>query len=514
MFRRTQYVAFVSAILSIAVALLLAGCPQPQPTPSGPSGEQPQAGQPEEQAPEYQPAEEYEFLVDLESTVGKMMEADARSMGGDEEDIEDMRQDLEDVFSQEEITAEASDTMVRAHGEYSLDAGKLAEEIGENFPSELITGLGTAPVEFPAHFPADRRVAYLFVANPKLLGEVIVDLSMQFMDEVSGAFTGGKDDEESDNGVRLSELMLHMLDVEEPEELTDWLGDEMVLLLITNPDFDPDRFADIEELDFEQVIENFPVYPIIALGAEDSSRGLTVLENTVNFFFASGGVRTEMERTEIDGVEAIMLPVEDMANDMFYSDEDDKNEFITVMEQIGPSIAVALPGYVLIGAEPALLSAMDAFEPEASGDEGDATVQLAWNWDAMIEFYEVFDPMESIDWEGASEAEREIFSNLDDAIRSVHNAGMGSAELDMGENGDFTVDVVTSVESMGLINSISNIFEYGLGMEAAGNVGNTAGKPSEEPESMAMDEEEGPVEDNSGSEADDASGESGKPGSE
>jgi len=517
MFKRTQYLAFLSAIISIAVALLLAGCPEQQPAPSGPSGEPPEVEQPEEATAEFQPAEEFEYLVDLESAVGKMMEADAMAMGADDEMLDEMREELEQVFNQEEITVEASDTIVRAHGEYSIDPAKLAEEIGENFPSELITGIGTAPVSFPTHFSADRRMMHLFVANPKLLGEIIVDLSMQFMDEVSGSM-GGKEEDDGESGIRVSDLMLNMLDVDEPEELTDWLGDEMVLLLLTNPDYDPELYSDIEDLSFEEVIENLPIYPIIALAAEDSSQGLTIIENAVNFFFASGGARSEIERTEIEGVEAIMLPLETMADDMNFYNEQEASEFMTFMSRVGPSVAVAVPGYVLIGARPALLSALDAFDPDEDGEAGEATVQLAWNWDTMIEFYKAIDPMESIDWEEeATEVEREMVADLDEFIRDMGAVGMGVAELDMSETGDFTVDIVTSRESMGLIYVLSEIFEYGLGVEAVGQMSSSSDKPSGESESMEMDDEEEaeePVEDESSDEADDASGERRKPGDE
>lgn len=490
MFRRTGILTLLSAILAIGIAVVLTGCPQQpqQPPPTRPEGEldvEEEGEEPEITEPEFQPADEFEFLVDFEDTLGMMMQANAAAMGGGEEMAEEMREEMEQVFQQNEATAEASDTMVRAHGEYSVNPETFAEEMGEDFPVEIFTSIGTAPVEFPGHFSADRRVAHLFVANPKMLAGTLIESMLQYMDEMSG-YT--EDEEDEKQTVEMSDLMLNMLGVEEPSELSEWMSDEMVILLLKNPDFDPEAATEEGDIDLEGFLENTPVYPIVAISADDSSHGLAVLENAVNGILSFNAVKGEVERTVMEDVEALVLPIEPIADGMDFYFEEDRDEFVSVMERIGPSVVVAVPGYVLVGARPALLSALDAFEPEGAVELEDATLQLAWNWDYGIDTYRVMS--ETYDLELEEGEDLSGIDEIDEAIREMSNVGMGTMSLAMGEGGDFSVDIVTSKESMRLVNLFFNLFKEGLEMESAEMEEETAGKPVEESDSMRMDADE------------------------
>jgi len=441
-------IMYPAAALCVAV-LLLAGCParQQQPQPPAPVPDRTQWG----------PADEYKFLVDLRGGMTRVLERENRSIGGDEESLSVMQGELADVFTQKSIMAEANEAMVRAHGEYSVDPEKLAGYLGGGFPVGLLGEIGTATVGLPSHLDVDRWVAHLFIANPGSIAESIFE-------GLSGADKKTESEDQETEGTDPLSLMVKAMGLEDVSDLYSWMTDEFFLVFIVNPDFDPEAIQSPADLTVEAFIGNPPICPIIAVSSDEPGKGLDVLQTLGTFLLGLGGTDLELERTTMGGFDALTLPVEDLADEMSFADKNERDRFVLMLGNVGPSVAVSVPGYVLIGAPPAMEAALDALLPQPSGAGRSATVELAWNWDFLIGAYKssyaAF--VDDVVQDPAYEAIREPLGKLDRDIRELGELGVGSMSFAIQGDGNFDMDILTSKASIRLMGLIQQIFEQGM----------------------------------------------------
>ncbi len=433
----------IPGALVVLSAWLIAGCYQPRQTAAP---RQPSPGETPDPLV-YQPAGEYEFLVDLEGTMGKFIEAQGEARDMEDEELAQMREEMAEVFEQLDISAEANQEMVRAHGEYRFDPGALGmpEDFINLSPTALLAQAGQAEILLPSHIREDRLVAHLFVANPDQLAMAGLEIIKEQLEEFSSKF--------GDAEISFFDLFLNAMGVEEASELTDWMGDEMVLMLLVNPNFDPERIPAMGKMALDEFFGNFPVCPLAAIASDDPERGLEIIADAVDFNMSMTGIDAEIERTELGGFGALMLPVEQIAAQMDFYFEEDKRDFVTMMTEVGPSVAVAAPGCVLIGARSSLEAALDALVTTGEPTGRTATMELGWNWDFFIHVYNTSFDKYAAEIRDTPEFEmlQDRFARLDEVVRGLDDLGGAHVSVTVKGEDAFDLDIQTSRDSITLV---------------------------------------------------------------
>lgn len=417
-------IASLFLILSGLAVWTLVGCDRPQ------------VGSPEYDDPildtsPYEPAEEYTYLVDIEQTT--------RIMGSNFQDIkegmegQDMPRGMEmpefdsileelglSGLVQKNITAEANESMIRAHGEYTI----------EDKDAYLIAGLseiGTAEVRLPSYFPRDKWVGHIFIANP---GD-LVELAMHAIEtEMSGS--GGMD----------LEMVLGMFGFDDPEDVYNWMGDEFVLFYLLNENFDPDG---------ETTYENVPFFTVIGLASENTENGLDTIENLIgNPVLATAGI--DVDRDEFKGKDAIIMSLHPAAMFEDFLDE----ETMAQLEDAPDAIAVAVEDYILIADEFSMEAALDLISRSGSGTSRMASLEIESNLDAILA---QFDPSNAGPWVNFVESEefQDLLMRFYNATRDLGELGTSRTSILIQDGEHLELDVLTSRESIRLFEIVEGI---------------------------------------------------------
>ncbi len=426
----TGIVTVILAILMLMAFWTMTGCNRPE------------VGSPEyhdpmtDQSP-FEPADEFEYLVDItgaaERVAGMIEEGELPS---------DVEIDKESVvkelglpgFEQENILAEANDKMVHAHGNY-----RVAED--EYGILMALAESGSAKVELQSHFPSDRWIGHVFIANPDDLlkfGLDALDLSLSDMnDDMSGGMGFSMD----------LDFFLSMYGFNDATDIYGWMGDELMMFDLTNPDFDPDT---------EPTAENVPLYTLLAISTDKPDQALDLVED----FWTSMGMSMLFsvvpERTEIGEYDAIVIPppsLEDTPmSEMF--DEEQKKQF----EELPSSVAVALPGYFLVGDEIAVGQAVDLFKEAGSETGRVATFEAEWNWDMGIAN---FTPTNLGTWMNIVESEelQDLLMEFYNETRDLGELGVSRGSVVVQTSETFEIDILTSRESIRMFEIIQEIIE-------------------------------------------------------
>ena len=412
------------------------------------------AGRPRVDSPTYQDpmadttpfeqAEEYQYLVDLETAKERLTET-AESMedvlGGETEGMPSPAAMLGDLgLEQEEIIAEANETMVHARGTYMIPGGD------ESFLAGLAEA-GPAEVELPAHFPADRWMGDVFLANPGELiemGFIAMEKSLAEIQESMPDFGGQQEGQGFNFGI---EFLLGMYGVGSAEDIYGWMGSEMHIATIVNPDYDPDQ---------EPSAENVPWHTIMAISSSRPDQGLDLIEDffTGPLMGMLGGM--DVSRDEIEGYDAVIVPAPDFANS--FMSEMYTEEQLEMIADAPETAAVAVPGYLFLADEPSILAALEVFEPNTSGTGRLATMEAEWNWDLTVDY---FSPTNPGLWIGMLESEelQDLLMEFYIQTKDLEELGASRATVIVPDNEHFELDIMTSRESIRLFEIVKGIVE-------------------------------------------------------
>jgi hypothetical protein len=421
-------IASLFLILSGLAVWTLIGCDRPQ------------VGSPEYDDPildtsPYEPAEEFTYLVDIEQTARVMgsnfqdikegMEGEGMPRGMEMPEFDSILEELGmSGLVKENITAEANESMIRAHGEYTI----------EDKDAYLIAGLseiGTAEVRLPSYFPRDKWVGHVFIANP---GD-LVEIAMYAIETEMEAFMGG-------SGGMDMEMALGMFGFDDPEDVYNWMGDEFVLFYLLNEDFDPDG---------ETTYENVPFFTVLGLASENTENGLDVIENLIgNPLLAMSGI--DVDRDEFKGKDAVIIspPPADMFDD--FLDE----ETMAQLEDAPDAIAVAVEDYILLADEFSMGAALDLISRDGSGTSRMASIEIESNLDAVLA---QFDPSNPGPWVDFVESEefQDLMMRLYNATRDLGELGTSRTTILIQDGENLDVDVLTSRESIRLFEIVEGI---------------------------------------------------------
>jgi len=404
--------------------------------------ERPQVGQPDYQDPmadtsPFEPAGEFSYLVDFE---GAMERAEAR-VGElkDEGELPEEMSELSfdemvtelglDQLQQEDIISEASEKMVHAHGRYRI----LGDEMGF---WQGLTDVGTSEVKLPGHFPADRWMGHLFIANPAH----IVDMAMQGYEEIM--------QEMEDEGMEgMMPGMMPGMD-EDAEMMYGWLGNEFLVFNLLNPDYDENA---------DPTPENMPVYSLMAAATVEADfSGIDVLEMTLGNPFTMMLFGLMPERTEIEGYDAFIIPFPTFEGEMY--DEIVTDEMREDLATLPPMVAVQLPGYIVFGDQGSVMEAIGLFDENGTGTERLATVELEGNLDlTMRNFF----PTNPGLWLKMLESEelQELFLRFQTETAGLGELGTSRAAIIAQDGENLELDILTSRESITMFQIVQEIIE-------------------------------------------------------
>ncbi len=427
-----RLVLILFAFLFVVAIWTLVGCDRPRPGA-------PDYDDPSLDTSPMEEAEEFEYLVDLEDMAGKMTEMSADIVESMEESG-----DMPPEFSryeggdplemlglpglvQESIMAEASDKMVHAHGEYRL----------EDDESEMLVGLaeiGAAEVELPGHFPRERWVGHLFIANVDDMIGLGVEASEEIMDEMYG----------EDSGMGDMGMMFGGMD--DTEEFYNWMGDELVWFSLTNPDFDPEG---------EVTAENAPMFSVMACTVVDEEGLLDVID----FGRLMAGMMLDLipEWTEVNGYEVLEIPFPDFESGLFYEMGMEMDDEMRAQLENIPSFGIALvPGYAFLADMPAIEAVLDVYEEEGESIGRMASLEIQSNLDLVIANFMPSNPGLYLDMI-ESPALHEMLMTIYNETRDLEELGTTRATVVVQDGENFELDVNTSKEAITLFEILEGI---------------------------------------------------------
>jgi len=439
-----NYTRLSAVLLGIFIMLgvwTMAGCQKPE------------VGEPDYQDPmgdtsTFEPADEFKYLLDIDAAqerVDKIAES-----GEMPEDLTNMGPaDLIASMGagniiQKNVTSQASDKLVKVTGEYSL--GELGLEDDEN-PMTYLADLGAAEVVLPNHFPQDRYMGHFFIANPDDLFEELIGGLAEDYDKNMAS----QDKNKGSSGMDMMmggdfETGLSMFGIESMDDIYGWMGDELIVFNISNPDYDPEG---------ELGAENTPAFQAFAIAADDPDAGIELVDGMLqSFLFLMLGVQAE--EGEIAGHNALIItppPIED--NPMF---EDMDKETLAAMSEISNFAAVSLPGYLMISDQPAIEAIVEAFDPEAAGTGRMAHIESEMNWDIAIDKFSPANPGMLISLIESDEV-RELLTKFVARTSELEELGITRFSLLVRDGENFDVELLTSRESIELLEIVREIVE-------------------------------------------------------
>lgn len=428
------------AILSAAVLILLTlGCEQ-RPKVGGPGYRDPMR----DPTP-YEPAEEFKYLVDLERAtqrlekeVEALEEAPDVPIGQSEVDVA-MDALGFSFLEQENLLAEANERMVHARGEYRLTTGE------DTFLKGL-SKAGASEVSLPGCFPEGRWMGHFFVSHPSDLIELMfaaIDESMaemsEQMAEEGAPFQFSLD---MDTWARLYGL-------DSAAQAYEWMGDELVVFTLSNPDFDPTTTSDYS---------NMPSYSLLAVSSDSPKDALDVFENVVDSTYTLLGMADMLERTKIGDFPALLIQAPTFEGSPFA--EMLTEEDLGRLAQVPPAVVLAMPDYVLMGDKPSVEAALDVFDSSAMGTGRKATIEWEINWDLVLEGFMPSNPGLYMSLVRESSPEMgDLMDRLYEATRDTEELGSSRATALVEDGEHFQLDVYTSRESIKLFESIQRVID-------------------------------------------------------
>jgi hypothetical protein len=341
-------------------------------------------------------------------------------------------------LAQEEITAEANETMVHARGTYTIPGGD------ESFLAALAE-TGPAEVELPAHFPADRWMGDVFLANPGDLIEMGIASLEKGLAEMQEYMRGYQGQQGGPSfGI---DFFLGMYGINDAEDIYGWMGSEMHIATIVNPDYNPDE---------EPSPENVPWHSILAVSSRNPEDGLDLMEDIGSgmLFTMMGGTNTE--RTEIEGHEAVIMPPPNVADSPFaelYTEEQ-----LEMIANAPATAAVAVPGYLFVADEASILAALDIFNPNTSGTGRLATMEGEWNWDLTVDNFSPTNPGLWISMIESPELQ-DLLMEFYTRTKDLEEFGASRATVVVTDNEHFELDILTSRESIRLFEIVREIVD-------------------------------------------------------
>ena len=106
-----------------------------------------------------------------------------------------------------------------------------------------------------------------------------------------------------------------MYGIEEQSDLYDWMGSELHIFNLLNPNFDPEG---------EPTYENVPFHSLLAIASGNPEKGLDLFQGMLESP-ASMMMGITVERTEFNGMDALLIPpisVEDsLLSEMFTEEQ-------------------------------------------------------------------------------------------------------------------------------------------------------------------------------------------------
>jgi len=422
----SRLVAILFAAILIIALWTLVGC------------ERPQVGQPDyndpiaDQSP-YEPAEEFKYLVDFdnamlnaESTVEELKAEGELPEEMSDVNFEEIATELGlDELQQEEITSEANDKMVHAHGRYKI----LGDEIGF---WQGLAEVGTSEVKLPGHFPSDRWMGHLFIANPG----AIVDMGMRGYEEMMEEM--GEED--------MNMMMPGM--GEDAEMMYGWIGDEFLIFNLLNPDYDENA---------EATAENMPVYSLMgASTVEADFSGIDIMEMMLGNPIMMMLFGIMPERTEIEGYDAFLIPIPTFEGEMY--DEMVTDEVREQLAMIPPMMAVQLPGYLLFGDQVSVEEAVGLFDESGTGTGRLATVEMESNLDISVQSFAPTNPGLWLKLLESPELQQ-LFIRFQTETAGLSELGTSRAAVIAQDGENLELDILTSRESIRLFEIVQEIIE-------------------------------------------------------
>jgi len=466
MTRLSRYAIIPVVVILATFLFATAGCPGPKPGTGG------GAGGPAVDPKVFKPADEYKYLVDYSGAVpqlGKQMGADA---GYTEQEQAELEQQFTSAVTQENISAEANATTVRAHGEYRLDkesVSKLFEaDFGNYFPVDLLAQLGPADIKLPSRFPSERWVGHVFVGNPGVLAQKAFEAANEYSKAMQKLYGGPEN-------LDMMQLYLSMYGFKEASEVYGWMGGELVLFLLQNPGFNPEAEINADTFPAD-VLAVPPFFPLIAISSEQPDQGLEVLRKIVNGTFQLGQVELELKETEIGGMKAIELPVEDLLKIMGgFGDEEEGQAYLKSYKGVGPSVAVAAHGYLLIGSRTAVEAALGAYKEGTEGTGRSETLEASLNLDLLKGLYDSSIKQAIVESGGSDDFEA-LVNSIGDEVAKAGELGTSTGSVKVEQDGKLILDLLTSRASIDLFKSIADKIKQESAPETgAGSEGNIAG---------------------------------------
>ncbi len=474
MTRLSKYAIIPLVVVLAAFLFATAGCPGPKPGTGG------GAGGPAADPTVFKPADEYKYLVDYSGAVpqlGKQMGADA---GYTEQEQAKLEQQFTSAVTQENIFAEANATTVRAHGEYRLDkeavSKLLGADFGNYFPVDFLAELGPAEIKLPSRFPAERWVGHVFVGNPSILAQKAFEAANEYTKAMQKMYGGPEN-------LDMMQLYLSMYGFKEASEVYGWMGSELVLFLLQNPDFNPSAEINADTFPAD-VLAAPPFFPLIAISSDQPDQGLEVIKKIVNGSFQLGSVELELKETEIGGMKALELPVEDFLKLMGgYSGDEEEQVYLNSYKGVGPSVAVAAHGYLLIGSRPAVEAALGAFKEGTDGTGRSETIEASLNLDLLKGLYNSSIKQAIVESGGSDDFEAMV-NSIGDEITKAGELGTSTGSVKVEPDGKMILDLLTSRASIDLFKLIADKIKQESAPEtdtvSEGNIAGTVfmdGKP-------------------------------------
>lgn len=406
--------------------------------------DRPQVGSPEYQDPildtsPYEPAEEYTYLVDIDQTA-RIMGENYEGIAG-ELDSHDMAPgmgmpDFDDIIEEigipglrkGDVTAEANDSMVHAHAEYIIeDQSEFTMALSE---------IGAAEIRLPSYFDQSKWMGHVFLANIDDLTELGMYAMAAEMENFGGDMGMGM-------GMEMDiEMYMQMFGISDVEDVYNWMGDEIMFFSLLNTDFDPDG---------PTTYENVPFFTLMGVAATDTEKGVDMFENLFgNPFLAMMGIN--VERTEFEGHDAVIIPPPSMEMFAGYLDEAQLEQLSTAPD----TIVVAVEDYVLMADEFAVKAALDAMTGRGSGTNRMATLEVEWNIDG---FLTQFNPENAGPWVELLESEefKDLLLRFYNATYDLEELGTSRCSLLVQDGETIELDVITSKESLKFFEAVEGV---------------------------------------------------------
>jgi hypothetical protein len=409
--------------------LIWAGCQKPQVGTPG-------YHDPSEDRSPFQRADEFKYLVSVKDAIrnvdslSKSVEA-GESVVMSEDEVKDALESMgvKDLV-EKNIISEANQSMIHARGEYTIG-------LEEGSVMEFLAGQGTAEVKLPAHFPKDRWATHLVLANPDKLVQKFLASLQESMQAMQGETEGG---ESTFGGL---DFYLGLMGFEKPEDVYNWMGDELVLFSLINKDFDPQG---------GMTPTNTPFFGLVALGTPTPEKGLDVVENVAEFYLGMAQMQKPegFGRFQMRSYPAFRIPPPDFANSpMGRSVPEDELSQLKKQEDIPATVAVAVPGYLIIADEPSVEAALDMFNKDAIGTGRMATIEGLGNLDLISESFNPTNISLILNMaQGGSAEIQDLMRRFYDATREIKELGTSRMGLVFPDPANLEIDTWTSRESI------------------------------------------------------------------